>query len=375
MCSRSTTDPSEELQEKIFQPIEGYEKLPLVSLEEACHSLISKVQNLEHNIVTAKTKSQNPADGLTQDMSAAIYLYTMEDATLYKTLNDTLRSENRQELKDWFSYLKLLLTALYKLKPAGRQTIWRGVQHDLSADYQIGEHYTWWSFTSCTASVAVQESPSFLGLTGPRTLFSIECSNGRDIKKHSAMQHEDEILLMPGLYLEVVSKLEPSPGLHIIHMREKPPPHTLLSPPFIIGVPLRQNRKDKRVTWSDSCSPWRKLDSQPGICVEGLCSNSSCQAFNQQVIISIGLTKFDFGASTSTLCPICKKYVTPNPNSCGFNNCWWRWHGRRQENGKAPRDCSDDWQHADDAYHYFDGDSIGTNESWRHLVLEAKESL
>ncbi|CAF1435057.1 unnamed protein product [Adineta steineri] len=329
--------------------------------------------SLENSIAEAKTCSPNLADGLTQDMSAAIYLYTMESPKLYKTLNYTLRSENRQELKDWCSYLKLLLTALYKLKPVGKQTVWRGVKHDISNDYQIGRHYTWWSFTSCTASIAVQQSTLFLGLTGPRTLFSIECSNGRDIKKYSAVQHEDEILLMPGLYLEVVSKLGPSSGLHIIHMREKPPPHTLLPPPFIIGVPLRQNRKDKRVNLSDSCFPWRKLDGQPGICVEGLCSNPFCQAFNQQVIIPIGLTKFDVVASTSTLCPMCKKYVAPN--ACGFTNCRWRWYGKRQENGKAPRDCSGDWQHADDAYHYFDGDSIGTNERWRQLVLEAQESL
>jgi hypothetical protein len=73
---------------------------------------------------------QHPTDDLTQQESAAIHLYTMQfdgGPSLYEILNQSLRAENRQELKPWFLFLKLFLTALYKL-PSQNKTIWRGVR-------------------------------------------------------------------------------------------------------------------------------------------------------------------------------------------------------------------------------------------------------
>ncbi|CAF1622503.1 unnamed protein product, partial [Didymodactylos carnosus] len=87
--------------------------------------------------------NQATKDGLTEDESAAIYLYTMEwesgAPSLYHLLNETLREKTgRQQLEPWFLYLKLFLTALLKL-PSKQQTIWRGVRKDLSKQYQIGQ--------------------------------------------------------------------------------------------------------------------------------------------------------------------------------------------------------------------------------------------
>jgi Ran GTPase-activating protein (RanGAP) involved in mRNA processing and transport len=76
-----------------------------------------------------------------------------------------------------------------------------------------------------------------LGTTGDRTLFSIECLNGKNIKPHSYYKTEDEILLLPGFYFEVVSKVAGGNGLHIIHLREVVPPFCLLEPPFDIPPP------------------------------------------------------------------------------------------------------------------------------------------
>lgn len=58
------------------------------------------------------------AYGLTPDMSASIYLYTMQFGTepsLFQELNKTLRTENRQALKPWFPFLKLFLSASHTL--------------------------------------------------------------------------------------------------------------------------------------------------------------------------------------------------------------------------------------------------------------------
>ena len=60
------------------------------------------------------------------------------------------------------SYLKLLMTALRKIKPTpGR--IWRGVKSDHSKDYEEGKDVVWWPFTSCsTNEKVVKENVSLL---------------------------------------------------------------------------------------------------------------------------------------------------------------------------------------------------------------------
>jgi hypothetical protein len=84
----------------------------------------------------------DPADGLTQDESAAIRLYTKE----WDTNSDEPRGSryvhlNRTKLRPWFRYLKLFLTALAKLSCARRQTVRRGIRNDHSADYPPGAEF------------------------------------------------------------------------------------------------------------------------------------------------------------------------------------------------------------------------------------------
>ncbi|CAM4864830.1 unnamed protein product [Rotaria socialis] len=77
----------------------------------------------------------------------------------------------------------------------------------------------------------------------------------------------------------------------------------------------------KRCIWSKKESHWRK--AARGLCLEGICNNSECNAFKQQLIISIGHQKFDVvndADETTVICPECEQYV--EPNICGFNNCW-----------------------------------------------------
>jgi hypothetical protein len=201
---------------QLLQPISGYAREPLLPLEEACEPLIPIVPRLQAHVWVAKQNSKNPADGLTQDESAAIRLYTMEwDAGV---------DEPRSSL-----YSQLNRT---KIPSAPRQTVWRGVRKDHTEDYPPGEEATWWSFSSCTSSLSVLESDLYLGNVGTRTLFSIETLNGRSIRAHSYFQVEDEILLLPGTYFEVKSRLNPAPDLYIVHLQQKRPPHDLLEPPF-----------------------------------------------------------------------------------------------------------------------------------------------
>jgi hypothetical protein len=209
-------------------PIGGYEEKPLVSLTETVKGIAGLFKNIQDNVFLALHNCQNPADGLTQDESASIYLYTMQfrgGPSLYQLLNQSLRAENREDLIPWFSFLKLFLTALHKL-PSQSERVWRGVRDvDLSIKYKTGEKIAWWGVSSCTTHIEVLESNKFLGKNGLRTIFSIDCINGKSIVNHSYFKNkEKEIVLMPGSYFEVISQANPAHDLHIIQLKEITPP-------------------------------------------------------------------------------------------------------------------------------------------------------
>ncbi|CAF1459896.1 unnamed protein product [Adineta steineri] len=218
--------------QKMLMPIRGYEEMPLVPLEEAVTPLISILREIQDYAYVAKQRCESvPLDGLTHDESASIMLYSMEwkphDECLYFALNATLRTEDRRKLERWFSYLKLILTALEKL-PSIRRHVFRGVNLDLSNQYTEGKTFVWWGFSSCTTSIGVLENEQFLDKTGQRTLFTIECDSGKDISRHSYFQSEKEVLLLAARQFIVVGCLQPAAGLRMIQLKETKPPITLL---------------------------------------------------------------------------------------------------------------------------------------------------
>ena len=105
---------------RMLKSISHYDREPLVTLEEACKPLETILDDeLAENMKIAKINSKNPKYHLSVDESAAIHLYTMEwnerENSLYIILNKTLREPDRAKLRPWFRYMKLLLTALFKL--------------------------------------------------------------------------------------------------------------------------------------------------------------------------------------------------------------------------------------------------------------------
>ncbi len=220
----------------LFSIIE-YAQEPLLPLNEACAPLTSIVDNvLTHALVAMARTPDQPANGLTRNESASIRLYTMECTnrrnSVYFVLNKSLNTQDPEKLRPWFKYLKLLLTSLVKIPCAPAQTVWRGVRADISGDFPDGAQVIWWAFSSCTTTLPVLESNAYLGNRGPRTLFSIEIINGRSVRAHSHFDTEDEILMLPGTFMEVQSQMTQESGLHIIHLKQKIPIETLLEPPF-----------------------------------------------------------------------------------------------------------------------------------------------
>jgi ubiquitin len=79
--------------------------------------------------------------------------------------------------------------------------------------------------------------------------------------------------------------------------------------------------------WSDDAPIWRVI-TKHGFCVEGKCRNNNCEAYNHDVICSLGTGEFDMQLSTNLMeCPLCKTTITPE--NCGFNNCRWKYHATK----------------------------------------------
>ncbi|CAF3449726.1 unnamed protein product, partial [Rotaria sp. Silwood2] len=52
--------------------------MPLVSIEKAVEPLLARLPGIQTKVWIAKQNCETPADGLSSDESASIYLYSME---------------------------------------------------------------------------------------------------------------------------------------------------------------------------------------------------------------------------------------------------------------------------------------------------------
>ena len=101
----------------------------------------------------------------------------------------------------------MIFSGLSRL-PSIQRTVYRGVKLDLSAKHPEKKEFFWWGFSSCTTTMNVLKSDQFLGKTGLRTLFHIECLTGKDIRHHSYYGQEEEILLLRVTDLHVIQLKE-----------------------------------------------------------------------------------------------------------------------------------------------------------------------
>ncbi|CAF1121663.1 unnamed protein product [Adineta steineri] len=87
--------------QQMRKPIENFDDIPVVSLEETVESLVSLVPNVKEMV-------SKPKDGLTTNESASIMLYSLEweprENSFDIILNNTLRAEDKEKLKPWQLY-------------------------------------------------------------------------------------------------------------------------------------------------------------------------------------------------------------------------------------------------------------------------------
>ena len=118
----------------------------------------------------------------------------------------------------------------------------------------------------------------------------------------------------------------------------------------------------------DSGLAWRHVI--PGLCLEGVCFNINCRAFEQKVIANQGTGQCHLIAQskvTSARCPSCGMSI--EPITCAFNRCSWRLAGAKHGNGNAPTMLTTDWQDACGEYcrwkeHF---------SSWSQVTFETRQ--
>jgi hypothetical protein len=118
-------------------------------------------------------------------------------------------------------------------------------------------------------------------------------------------------------------------------------------------------------------APWRQVS--PGLCLEGVCVQIQCQAFEHKVVINQGVGTSRVITDSlviSSSCPMCSAPV--QPSFCAFYQCSWRASGLRHEGTEttAPStQTSTEWQTVTDDYYRWP-DSLS---SWSQLTVETKK--
>ena len=174
-----------------------------------------------------------------RDALRAVYVYTAETAgdvarPLYATLNGYLRARDRDALKAYRPYVRLLLQGIRALEEAGLRyegTVYRGIRMSSAAEQdelveyykqRVGRQVAWCGFSSCTRRVDALQSAQFLGPAGLRVQFVVERAKGLDVMKAGLSAYgpaEAEVLLACGTQVEVVGVLNMGHGLWTVQLR------------------------------------------------------------------------------------------------------------------------------------------------------------
>ncbi|CAF1197569.1 unnamed protein product [Adineta ricciae] len=117
---------------------------------------------------------------------------------------------------------------------------------------------------------------------------------------------------------------------------------------------------------SEDGPAWRR--ASPGLCLEGVCLNVKCPAFEHKVIINQGVGQFSIITDSIVIeshCQLCKSIV--QPTTCAFNRCSWRLIGTKQGQSLSP--VTAEWQDTKDDYHRWTDEFL----SWSQLTIETRK--
>ena len=209
-----------------------FETIPLVSFDRSIQSLIPLIPTIEDYVQLIKQKCLTPADGLTSDQSASIMLFSLLwqpiDRCLYTQLNQILLATDPAVLKPWYSYLKLLLSALIQL-PSHDQVVYRGSTSDLHEEYPLDAVIRWKDLALCTSSIDHLQSNSDSGMEGLRTIYTVRGNSVKNIHPHTYLASNHLMVFLPGTKFQVIGSFHQTIHLHYIMLQEIEPSPLLQS--------------------------------------------------------------------------------------------------------------------------------------------------
>lgn len=127
---------------------------------------------------------------------------------------------------------------------------------------------------------------------------------------------------------------------------------------------FNQMSNEVKIEFSQSAPDWRTV--QKGISFLGICMNTECGAYLEEVICNVGFGVFDANRLAGSLpCPICKN-VVPNAENCGFFRAEWEYFGIDSE-GNERRGSGES---SENNYTTF---LEGDNEEWKVLRIAVRQ--
>eukprot|EP00440_Ansanella_granifera_P075784 gb/GFBE01082241.1/.p1 GENE.gb/GFBE01082241.1/~~gb/GFBE01082241.1/.p1 ORF type:complete len:213 (+),score=59.69 gb/GFBE01082241.1/:1-639(+) len=152
-------------------------------------------------------KAGKPLKPMTADLYGSILLYTSN--AIYRQLNKALRDEDREQVKAYFQYLRMLFEACARL-PQRKVTLWRGVGVDLFDQYKVGSTITWWGVSSCTSDQKVAQNFAN-GCAGQTTVLTVETTTAYllDVYVRAAKQSSAKLAasVLSDIYATVTKKV------------------------------------------------------------------------------------------------------------------------------------------------------------------------
>ncbi|UJR22946.1 hypothetical protein I4U23_025973 [Adineta vaga] len=116
--------------------------------------------------------------------------------------------------------------------------------------------------------------------------------------------------------------------------------------------------------------PWRQASS--GLCLEGVCLNVQCEAFEHKVIVNQGIGQHMIVRNSTVItskCPICHAEI--QPTVCAFYQCSWRISGVKLGDAKdsSSNTRNIDWQNTTHDYHRWEENL----SLWKQLTIETRK--
>ncbi|RUS35568.1 hypothetical protein BC938DRAFT_476799 [Jimgerdemannia flammicorona] len=139
-------------------------------------------------------------------------------------------------------------------------------------------------------------------------------------------------------------------------------------------VDVSNDNNLRSILWGSSAPEWRRAFY--GLNLEGKCTNKSCKAYLQNVVVRWGFKNFTLGDRQYTTCPLCKHHVSVF--TCAFAKTWWNYRavGNMGNDFEIPTFVEGKWRWADNRYHLFEhvvDNSEGVVGKWDFLTIVVSE--